>query len=795
MQRPPFENGSEITPCQTACLKKSRRVNPYWYIFSRFTYHNTDHTMSLPVVRSDQKKFITLLVLLFLVGCPAERLRASDRGEMAIEISLEDTILQTEESTLGTEASREETNALADSEKIPGPDSVMADGDPEAALPASAETHVDSVLSVTASAARRQTIPFFRRWWFSLLVILLAAPFVYRLLNRRLGAQEKLISEHTDKIEGLTRLLAQKDEVIAKKESEFHERLVEEEELKYHAVGLSKFSEIMSGSKEELEKLGQHIIYELVKYLGVNMGAIYIAKGENTDDQVLELLSAYAPDARQLQAKIHPGEGFVGTCYNEGQVMAITDVPTSYTKISSGLGEANPSYLAFIPLLQDESKLGVIELASFKNLEKHKLEFMQKLAQNIASFIAIRTAAARVQEMLARSQSQAEELQAQEEELRQNLEEMQATQEELNRQMQKNLLIQEDLAKEKYLMDALMNHFPDSIYFKDLDSKFLKSSQSLARSFGFSSADALVGKSDFDFFNEEHARPAYEDEQKIIKTGKPIINLVEKEVRKDGSVAWVSTTKMPLLDQKGKVVGTFGISKDITEAKKMEIELQQRNEEMKAQEEELRQNLEEMQSVQEEMERQKAELDWEKHLMDTLLNNLPEYIYFKDKDSKFIKNSLSHARLFGASDPKEIMGKSDFDFFAEEHARPAFEDEQKIIKTGKSIINLVEKEVKKDGSMSWVSTSKMPLYDKQGKIIGTFGISKDITATKKMEMEIQQRNKELQAQEEELRQNLEEMQSIQEDLHRRMQENEKMKSDYQKKEKELLRKIEELKKK
>jgi PAS domain S-box-containing protein len=232
-------------------------------------------------------------------------------------------------------------------------------------------------------------------------------------------------------------------------------------------------------------------------------------------------------------------------------------------------------------------------------------------------------------------------------------------------------------------------------------------------------------------------------------------------------VSWVMTTKMPLYDQNGKIVGTFGISKDITQSKKMEMEMLEKTEELKAQEEEMRQNLEEMQTVQEELERQKAELDWEKHLMDTLLNNLPEYIYFKDKESKFIKNSLSLARIFGFSDAKEIIGKSDFDFFADEHARPAFEDEQKIIKTGKPIINLIEKEVKKDGSVTWASTSKMPLYDKQGKIIGTFGISKDITETKRME----------------------------DDLNRRIQENEKIKKEYQKREKELLKKIEELKRK
>jgi PAS domain S-box-containing protein len=653
----------------------------------------------------------------------------------------------------------------------------------------------DSTSAAIPSSAVGKKFPFYRRWWFSFLIILLALPLAYRYLKNREKEWKRIADEHSYRQSEFKRELAEKDEQLARQESEFHARLVEEEELKFHAVGLSRFSEIMSHSKDELKKVGQQLMSELVRYLGVNMAALYTVKGEDESSMVLEFLSGYAPEAKQMEAVIHPGEGYVGTCFNEGTVMDITDVPETYTKISSGLGEALPRYLVFLPLMQDESRLGVIELASFKKLEKYKLDFVQKLSQNIANFIAIRTATARMQEMLEQSKSQSEELQAQEEELRQNLEEMQATQEELSRQIEKNKLIQHDLAKEKYLMDALMNSLPEFIYFKDLDSKFLKNSRSHSIQFGFSDPKDIVGKSDFDFFSDEHARPAFEAEQNIIKTGKPIIDRVEKKVKKDGSVSWVSTTKMPLVDNQGKIVGTFGISKDITKAREAEIEIQQKNEELKAQEEELRQTIEEMQSVHEELERQKAELDWEKHLMDTLLNNLPEYIYFKDKDSKFLKNSLSHARLFGYSDPKEIIGKSDFDFFSDEHARPAFKDEQGIIKTGKSILNLVEKEVKKDGTTTWVSTSKMPLYDKQGNIIGTFGISKDITETKKMEMEINQRNRELQAQEEELKQHLEEMKTIQDDLQRRIKENEKIKSQFQKREKELLKKIEELKKK
>jgi len=361
--------------------------------------------------------------------------------------------------------------------------------------------------------------------------------------------------------------------------------------------------------------------------------------------------------------------------------------------------------------------------------------------------------------------------------------------------------MQEELAKENYLMDALLNNIPEYIYFKDLESKFIKNSKSLANMFGFTDARAIIGKSDFDFFDDEHARPAFNDEQKIIKTGKPIINLVEKEVKKDGSVSWVSTTKLPLKDQSGKIVGTFGISRDISEQMKAETELKERNEELLAQEEELRQNLEEMQTIQEDLQRNiqenkkmQEELAKENYLMDALMNNLPEYIYFKDLESKFIKNSKSHAKIFGYDDAKAILGKSDFDFFSDEHARPAYEGEQKIIKTGKPIVNLVEKEVKKDGSVSWVTTTKLPLKDQADKVVGTFGISRDITQQMKAELELKEKNEELLAQEHILKQSLEEMHSIQEDLQLQIKEKEKLKLEFEKKEKALLEEIKKSKK-
>ena len=126
---------------------------------------------------------------------------------------------------------------------------------------------------------------------------------------------------------------------------------------------------------------------------------------------------------------------------------------------------------------------------------------------------------------------------------------------------------------ESQMMDALMKYITDSIYFKDLNSRFIKISKACADKFKLNNPDKALGKTDFDFFSEEHARQAYEDEQQIIKTKKPIVNIEEKETWHSRKDRWASTTKMPLYNEKGEIIGTFGISRDITDKKKVEEEI------------------------------------------------------------------------------------------------------------------------------------------------------------------------------------------------------------------------------
>ncbi len=547
--------------------------------------------------------------------------------------------------------------------------------------------------------------------------------------------------------------------------------------------GLAKFVDILrSIGEEDIEALSDRILSNLVKYLNANQGQLFVYNDDNSDEPYLELIAFYAYERKKYnKIIIDSDDGLIGQAFREKETIYLTEVPQDFVEITSGLGESTPSSVLIVPLKVNEEVFGIIELASFNDFKKHEIEFIEKLGESIASTISTARLNDRTRKLLEDSRQQSEELRAQEEEMRQNMEELQATQEEVQRQIKENENMQKALVKEKALLDSLMQNLPEYVYFKDADSKFLKISKSMLKIFNANNVEEMIGKSDFDFNDKETAQSYYDEEQEIMRTRKGIVDKIKKEKFDNGVVQWSSITKMPLFDEEGNCIGTFGITKDITEIKKLEEDTNMRNEELQAQEEELKQNLEEMQATQEELERQLQEnnkmqesLSKEKALMDSLMDNIPDFIYFKDKDSKFIRISRSMLKLFPVKNLEEMIGKSDFDFHGKEAAQERFDAEQKIIKSKNGFVDQVDHEKLENGLEQWVSTTKLPLLDQEGNAIGIFGITKDITKLKTFEIETKQQNGELKAQEETFKQLLEDM---------------------EKKEKEYLKQIEELKKK
>mgnify|MGYP002629833409 FL=1 len=129
-----------------------------------------------------------------------------------------------------------------------------------------------------------------------------------------------------------------------------------------------------------------------------------------------------------------------------------------------------------------------------------------------------------------------------------------------------------------------------------------------------------------------------------------------------------------------------------------------------------------------ERQRLSKELELERYLLGSLMENLPDNIYFKDRHSQFIRVSRAMADWFHLGDPSDAVGKTDGDFFTDEHAAQARSDEVELMEQGEPVLDKIEKETWPDGRTTWVSTSKLPLRDRDNKVVGTFGVSRDITA-------------------------------------------------------------------
>ena len=264
-----------------------------------------------------------------------------------------------------------------------------------------------------------------------------------------------------------------------------------------------------------------------------------------------------------------------------------------------------------------------------------------------------------------------------------------------------------DESLDSALLRLLMDTIPDRIYFKDIKSRFVRNNIAHARSLGAVSPDECVGKSDFDFFSREHAESALADEREIIRTGRPIIAKIERLTMRDGRKTWASTTKLPWRDGRRAIIGTLGITRDVTETKEAEEKLVE-----------------------------------ERNLLRTIIDQLPSRLYLKDTASRYVLNNRAHLDSLGVKSQAEASGRIATDFFPGERGLQALADDQQVF-AGQSIRNQEKSDFGPEGRVHWSLVTKVPLHDLHGELVGLVGISHDITRRKEAEDELQQRTTEM----------------------------------------------------
>ncbi|MBR4440127.1 MAG: GAF domain-containing protein [Bacteroidales bacterium] len=221
-------------------------------------------------------------------------------------------------------------------------------------------------------------------------------------------------------------LLVMRDNLI-KAEKDAEQRKNENAQRNWASQGLAEFNELLRNVGDDMQILSNKVIEKLVRYLDANMGGIYIVDDSDKEDIHLDLTAFYAYDRlKYAKQRIEIGENLIGQCFRENDTVYLTDLPKGYVHISSGLGEADPTCLVIVPLKVNAETFGIVELASFRVIEKYQVEFIEKIGETIAATIANVKINMNTAKLLEESSEKSERLAQQEAEVHKNIENLKA---------------------------------------------------------------------------------------------------------------------------------------------------------------------------------------------------------------------------------------------------------------------------------------------------------------------------------------------------------------------------------
>jgi PAS domain S-box-containing protein len=527
----------------------------------------------------------------------------------------------------------------------------------------------------------------------------------------------------------------------------------EERQRNWVTEGLAKFVDILRSKNDDIKVLAEDIISNLIKYMGANQGALYVVNDDNKDDVYVEMLACYAYDRKKyLTQRIEIGEGVTGQVILEKRTTYMTVIPKDFMRITSGLGEASPSALLIVPLKIEEQVLGVIEVASFTEIKRYKIDFAEKLAESIAATILAVKTNDRTRKLLEETQQQAEQMRSQEEEMRQNMEELAATQEEMHR------VLTEVQGKERYMID-IIDASTDSILTVDKNMLIINSNTQFRSTYA-----GMEIEKGFDLtriFSSQEEKEQYRAIYRRVFEGESFQKT--DHIRSNGGEMYYLSSYSPIRNDAGDIIAAAVFAKDVTQLTKAKNDAQHQSEELKAQEEELRQNMEELSATQEEMQRILNEVQSQERYLNELLNASTDSIYTLDKNLKLI----SYNKAFG--DALEAMGvplQKGYDMlslFPEGAERE--KQRQLYARALKGETFETTTDYTTDGVKTYHTSINAPLYNEAGEIFALASYSHEVTQQVELQRktdalleEAQIRAEEMKAQEAELHRILTEVQ-------------------------------------
>jgi len=245
----------------------------------------------------------------------------------------------------------------------------------------------------------------------------------------------------------------------------------------------------------------------------------------------------------------------------------------------------------------------------------------------------------------------------------------------------------------------LLDNIPAWVFFKDTANRFIRVNKTFADVMGMP-AEQLEGKSLFDIFPKEQAEAFWEDDKEVIGSGTSKNKIIEAMESPNGKI-WVQTDKIPYIDAHGKVVGLIGFALDITDRKHAEESLLESHQ-----------------------------------IIEGIINSIPVRVFWKDTNLVFLGCNKLFAQDAGFTDPKEIIGKNDFQMNWGKQAEQYQQDDREVIESGRPKLNIEESQTTPDGNLITLLTSKIPLLNSAGKTIGVLGTYVDISERKYAEVEL-----------------------------------------------------------
>lgn len=244
------------------------------------------------------------------------------------------------------------------------------------------------------------------------------------------------------------------------------------------------------------------------------------------------------------------------------------------------------------------------------------------------------------------------------------------------------------------LYRIISNQIPQRLFWKDLNLRYVWANRRFANDCGVDSPEDLVGQTDIDMpWTIEQSIAFQADDRVVMASKKPKINIIEQQLRPDGSTAWLHTNKVPLFNKSGEVIGVIGTYEDITERTQAEIALRQYQQ-----------------------------------MVESIFNHIPSAVFWKDRNLNYGGCNIHFARDAGLASQEDIVGLTDEDLpWTAQQVQFFRADDISVIKRGQPKLNYVEEQTGADGKVSWLQVNKVPLFDADGKVTGVLGTYQNIT--------------------------------------------------------------------